>query len=84
MSEEWIGNLVEQLTAEAGIGSGNLVPLQVLGQYVDAVVSNITDVDQVVVRKRVLSTGHPLLHVGRGADIIDDRIQAETNIRQSA
>src|SRR5579872_1351518 len=50
----------------------------------DAVVSDVTDIDQVIARKRVLSTGHPLLHVGRRADIIHDWIQAETNIRQSS
>ena len=84
MSEERIGNLVEQLIAEGEIGCGHLVPLKVLGQYVDAVVSNITDVNQVVVRKRVLSTRHPLLHICRGADVINYGIQTETNVGQSA
>src|ERR1700757_4363500 len=84
VSVERIGNRAEQMTTEAEIGRGNLVPLQVLGQYVDAVVPDITDVDQIVVGNRVLSTGHPLLHIGRVADVINYWIQAETDVRQSA
>src|ERR1700751_5830836 len=48
----------------------------------DAMVSDITDVDQVIVGERVLTASHPLLHIGRVADVIDDWIQTEPNVRQ--
>ena len=60
--------------------------LQVLRQYVDTVVFNVTDVDQVIACKRYWAPVIHCPHVGREGETRTqhDWIQAETNVRQSA
>jgi len=49
---------------------------------VNAVVANVADVHQIVVREAILHSGHPLLHVRRVPDGVGDGVETEADVRQ--
>ena len=49
-----------------------------------SVVPNISKVDQIVSGEGVLESCHPLFHIRRMPNRIDDRVEPETDIGQSA
>src|SRR5580692_5244455 len=59
LSEEWVRNHLRQFVSQSLIGSRKLVPFEILRQHVNAVITDIADVEQIVVRKRVLDSKHP-------------------------